>query len=471
MSGALIQNYKEIFDAIHGFISISNYAARIIDSAPFQRLRRLKQLGTCEYVFPTGIGKRFEHSIGTYHLAGAAMKSIMKTKPDEISSYLQSIPELSNYYERTYGNKHVLDDFVCELVKIGGLCHDLGHGPFSHIFDDIFLPNAKKEPSKYDLHEERSGFILAHIVKNDPLLTKMIHDSDIEFIKTLINPTDKHTGFLYQIVSNTLNGADVDKYDYITRDSYALDQKTGFDFRRLVNNITIVENTICYYPENINQEIIKMFQSRYNLHKQFYCHKLVISAQFMIVEIFKLLDDVLKISESVDNVDNFCELTDDYILNSITFLMKPYCKLTDEQTKNVKKAYEILMRLNTHNFYVFVDTFINDDVIDFSMDDFRQLKTFETKYEDDILFYKTKIGFVSGNKKNPLDSLFTYQPSKKYIEGKKQLVKIDRKHFSCLIPEKHQEFIIMIFYRNRNDVEGKAKITAWFKEIVAAKRR
>jgi HD superfamily phosphohydrolase len=452
--------YKRIHDVIHGYIVISNLASSIIDSAEFQRLRKLKQLGTCYFVFPNGIHDRFIHSIGTYHLAGRLMQTIVKrTKPSEIQDYLKSIPELSDYYKRKYnGDIYVLDDYICELVKIAGLCHDLGHGPFSHVFDDAFLPYVKNKLESYDYHEVRSCMLLDIIIKKDPILSKVILDPEIEFIKSLINPDKTKTGFLYQIVSNNLNGLDVDKFDYIIRDSQCLGIKQGFDFSRLVDDVYIVENTICYYPDHILYEVKRMYDSRYSLHKQVYCHKSVISSQIMITEIFKLLDPILNISKSVEDMSLFIKMTDEYILNSINLLLDFGTEHTNKYLDNIKKANELNLRLNKHDLYKLVYSDIFQSKKKLILKDFEDTKELTQYQIDNIIIFDSKIGYVSGSKKNPMDNLYSFGPNKDCPEHERKLVKFDKKKISLLNSDIHQEYIIMIFYKDSHDNKSIEKI-------------
>ena len=105
-----------IYDNIHGYISIDSIACSIIDTPIFQRLRNIHQTGVLYLVFPTATHTRFEHSIGTYHLATQLITNISNKQP-----------ELNITTE------------IIKLVGIAGLCHDLGHLMFSHLFDDYFL--------------------------------------------------------------------------------------------------------------------------------------------------------------------------------------------------------------------------------------------------------------------------------------------------------------------------------------------
>ena len=83
----------------------------------------------------------------------------------------------------------------------------------------------------------------------------------------------------------------------------------------------IIDNNICY-PRQVFHNIKYLFQTRYRLHKEVYTHKVVISYQFMINDIMKLLNEMLNISDSIYDVDDFCKLNDNFILASVDFLMR-----------------------------------------------------------------------------------------------------------------------------------------------------
>jgi HD superfamily phosphohydrolase len=105
-------DFKSFNDSIHGYINLSSLQLSLVDTPQFQRLRQLKQVGTCYFVYPGASHNRFEHSLGVSHLAGELIDRLDKDQPDlEIN-------------ERDKQN-----------LRVAGLCHDLGHGPFSHVFD------------------------------------------------------------------------------------------------------------------------------------------------------------------------------------------------------------------------------------------------------------------------------------------------------------------------------------------------
>lgn len=413
----LITDYKKINDKIHGLISISNIAIQIIDTKYFQRLRNVKQLGTCSFIFPSATHTRFEHSIGVYHLAGRLMQCIMdRTKPQDIEEYLLSVPELRNYFVRTYNGYPLLDKYICELVKIGGLVHDIAHGPFSHSFDDVFLKNKNIQ----NTHETRGGILIEKIIKDNLILSQIIQKPEIDFIKNIINPTDKNKGFLFQVVSNYLNSCDVDKYDYIVRDSTFCGIPVGFDFTRLINDVYIIDNNICYSKQS-SFEIYRMYLSRYQLHHQLYHHKGVISFQLMIVELMTLLDPYIKLSESINDVDSFNKFTDSYILECINFL--------DHNIPNIQKAQEIIDRIQNHKLYKHIETQFSTKQIN------------EPEYNQEYVYHTGCIGFVSGKKKNPLTNIFIYE----YKDNTRISYKIELNDISNIMPSKFQEYYLMKF--------------------------
>ncbi|MDD1766722.1 MAG: HD domain-containing protein, partial [Candidatus Methanomethyliaceae archaeon] len=115
-----------IKDPIHGYVHISNVEKEIIDTLPLQRLRRIRQLVFADLVYPGANHTRFEHSVGVMHLAGILGRSLpIKMSEDNI-----------------------------QRVRLAGLFHDLGHGPFSHTFEQILLKKLNKT------HEDLTPWII-----------------------------------------------------------------------------------------------------------------------------------------------------------------------------------------------------------------------------------------------------------------------------------------------------------------------
>ena len=307
---------KIIFDPIHGYIKLCEKSIKIISTSEFQRLRYIKQVGPCYHVFPGASHNRFEHSLGVAYLSRLTITNIRNNQP-ELNITNQDI----------------------ENVEIAGLCHDLGHGPFSHLFDDHIV-NHCNSVNKH--HEERSCMIL------DYISTKYNINIDLDIIRKMIIPKkylskqDKKR-FLFRIVCNPESGVDVDKFDYIARDTYNIGLKFGFDCSRLVNECRIIGGELCFQSKEI-YNIYEMYHTRYRLHKQVYHHHAVHSIEYMYADILKELNHNLDISNTIDNPEEFCKLTDDYIINLIN------------NQSNIKylKAKMILDRINRRELYKFI---------------------------------------------------------------------------------------------------------------------
>jgi deoxynucleoside triphosphate triphosphohydrolase SAMHD1 len=204
----------------------------VIDTPQFQRLRELKQLGVSYYVYPGATHNRFEHSIGVCHLAGQWMTILKKSQPElEITD----------------------SDIKC--VRLAGLTHDLGHGPFSHLFDGLFIPSI--DPDSTWTHEEASVSMLQSIIDEKRSLD--ISPQELVFIKDLIlgRPSSSYPqaekAFLFDIIANQRNSIDVDKFDYILRDCHNVGMKTPLDPTRypwcdvrLMTFSKVIDNQICF---------------------------------------------------------------------------------------------------------------------------------------------------------------------------------------------------------------------------------
>ncbi|VFQ93167.1 unnamed protein product [Cuscuta campestris] len=109
---------KQVYDNVHGNIYLDPLSLKFVDSEQFQRLRDLKQLGLTFLVYPGAVHSRFEHSIGVYWLASDTIQRLKANQGSELG----------------------IDHFDVQTVKLAGLLHDVGHGPFSHMFEREFLP-------------------------------------------------------------------------------------------------------------------------------------------------------------------------------------------------------------------------------------------------------------------------------------------------------------------------------------------
>jgi deoxynucleoside triphosphate triphosphohydrolase SAMHD1 len=142
---------KTFNDPIHGHIELSRLCISIIDTPQFQRLRDISQLGGVYYVFPGASSRRFEHCIGVSHLARKFTEKLRDEQPELLITST---------------------DILC--VEIAGLCHDLGHGPFSHLYDGKFL-NAINKTNKF-IHEHASIGLLDLLISENSLRAHFTED-------------------------------------------------------------------------------------------------------------------------------------------------------------------------------------------------------------------------------------------------------------------------------------------------------
>ncbi|XP_056277998.1 deoxynucleoside triphosphate triphosphohydrolase SAMHD1-like [Pseudoliparis swirei] len=356
-AGLWFRVLRQVFnDPIHGTVPLHPLLVKIIDTPQFQRLRHLKQLGGCYFVYPGASHNRFEHSIGVAHLAGKLVEALRSSRSDL---------------------KITDRDVLC--VQIAGLCHDLGHGPFSHLFETFIK---KERPEKGWKHEEASLLMFDYMVEHNHLEKMMTNrlelpddhlelPIDLMFIKEMIEgwiPTDEQPlpkgrpdqPFFYDIVNNKRNGIDVDKFDYLARDAHHLGIKSSFDHLRFIHFARVCEvdgrQQICTRHEEV-ENLYDLFHLRYLLHSRAYQHKVSNIIEAMITEAFSKADKHIKIEGSIKG--SVVELL---TLSTAIDDMEAYTKLTDDvfgrilhsSNKKLSEAKKILEKIVTRQHYRFL---------------------------------------------------------------------------------------------------------------------
>ena len=242
----------------------------------------------------------------------------------------------------------------------------------------------------------------------------------------IINPNSKiHKSYIYQIVSNSYNSIDVDKFDYITRDSKMLNINISFNYNRLVENAMVINNIICY-PKKIDVDIVNLFTTRHYLHKKVYSHKGVISSLLLINTLLIKMDKYFKFIDNIDDMDKFIMYTDDYIIN-----MSRFYSLTDDELKHIINKFD-KHELYPMIYYTYLD--ISESITQNIQNDINNDKN--------ILYYENIIGFISGKKNNPLESVWLYKTKNPYSNLENLLQSESNK----LLPQKYQEKFIVLFY-------------------------
>ncbi len=388
---------------LYGFIDITPRMGFIIDTPEFKRLHNLRQLGATYLVYPSANHTRFEHSLGVSHLAKKLLLSLKEKNPD----------------------KNITDDLI-ELVQIAGLIHDIGHGPFSHLYDDYIIGENDME------HEERGMEIFKKMVKEN---TMPFTEHEVNFITSLINPDENAKNYwLYQIVANKYCSIDVDKIDYIQRDSYHLGFGLSEKYQRLITMCDIKEfegNTVLAWPNKLQDEIISLFETRYRLHKKVYCHHTVKSCEYIITD---LLNNII-----YNNNLEFKYLYDDIISFPFTQTIRELKDKLDKRELPKMIGEKIVTVCNNNKD--------KQEDVEARLNEIINMLTIDGVTNRGIM--KCKIGFISGNGENPLKNVV-------YFSKNKQSAYKIQNYSSFMAPKNCQEYIYRIYIDNENDLD-KAK--------------
>ena len=242
------------------------------------------------------------------------------------------------------------------LVRVAGLCHDIGHGPFSHVFDGVFMKRVR--PEWHYHHEQMSIKMLDWLIEDNQL---EVEKSDVVTVKRMIMASEKddhewkvpgrtEKKFLYDIVANGRNSIDVDKFDYLARDVRACGISSAFDHRRLMVFSRVIDDQICFSAKEASN-VYQLFQTRFRLHRQVYTHRAAKAIEYMIADALVEADIAWggDISASVKSAKEFEKLTDS-ILRTI--------ESSDDPHPNAAKSRGIIRRMRRRQLYRFVDEVI-----------------------------------------------------------------------------------------------------------------
>lgn len=240
----MITNKRKIInDPVYGFVTIPNDIVHdLINDPVFQRLRRIKQLGLTNLVYPGALHTRFHHAIGAMHLMTEALH-ILKSKDI------------------------VITDDECNAAIIAILLHDIGHGPFSHALEHSIVKGIH--------HEDISAMLM-------DVLNKKFNGKLSLAIKIFRNNYPKK--FLHQLVSSQL---DMDRLDYLNRDSFFTGVSEGVVSNdRIIKMLNVKNGELVIEAKGI-YSIENFLIARRLMYWQVYLHKTVLSAEKLLVNILK----------------------------------------------------------------------------------------------------------------------------------------------------------------------------------------
>lgn len=298
----------EINDPIHDFIGITNVESKIINSGPYQRLRRIKQLSGGHFVYPTAEHTRFAHCIGVMHLAGRTGRRLLS--------------ELK------------LGDDVLQEVRVAGLLHDLGHGPFSHVFEEALI-----EKKGWN-HEDVTEWLILKSEIGDILETEGISKKRIaDLVRG--RRTDKKDAVVSSIVAGQV---DADKMDYLIRDSFYCGVNYGLvDIQRLIDSLEVSNDYSLHFDIAARGALEAFLVARYEMFLNVYYHKTVRSVEVMLVKLITAADSVLELT-SFETPEEFLTLDDMSLVSMVR-------EIDPNESDDAKEASTMMNLLDSRTLY------------------------------------------------------------------------------------------------------------------------
>ena len=261
-----LERTKVFRDPLYGYITFDyKLISDLIDSKEIQRLRRIRQLSGVCMVFQTAEHSRFTHSLGAYQMANLVITNVMGM--NEISEYEKLV-------------------FLCSA-----LLHDIGHGPYSHAFENVMEKS----------HEDMSvSLILSPLTDVNKILS--INDNLANDIASVIS----HSGKFPLIESLVSSQLDVDRMDYLSRDAYFTGAAYGhIDYFRILRSMLIKDNQVMVRASGVHS-IESYLMSRYHMYFQVYYHPVARSYECILEGIYARLKDLALDNKEIDaSIDSF----------------------------------------------------------------------------------------------------------------------------------------------------------------------
>ena len=291
-----------IKDPIHGYIRISQTERSVIDTEPVQRLKRIRQLAGSEFVYPAANHTRFEHVIGAMHLAG--------TLGDVLPI---GLPRSQR-----------------EQLRLAALLHDIGHGPFSHVFEPLLAKYLGKR------HEDFVPWLIKETDIAERLEAAGL-DTNILGRLAVGKLASRERPYLDQIISG---GVDIDKLDYVVRDSFHTGAGYGFfDVHRLLYAMDVIDKDL-----SIDDSAVATLESfllaRFESFRTIYFHKASRAVQIMMVRALEVARDELHLLD-FDVPEDYLKLDDYKVWTGLKECKKSEKIMKDlEHRRLLKCAYE-----------------------------------------------------------------------------------------------------------------------------------
>ena len=237
-----------IRDPLWNNITLDDLSISLVDTRAFQRLRYVRQLGLAYLVYPGATHTRFEHALGTWHLAGRTL------------DLLRARGALTTAHARE-----------ARIVAAAALLHDIGHYPFSHALEEIGAPH----------HEDVAGALITRGEVAEVLQSGIDTAAPSQVVELI---RGKSSSFLQGLISGSL---DLDKIEYLKRDALMCGVPYGeIDVDRLIHSLTLVDDPVTHRPAmGVSEKGLAALESllfaKYQMYRNVYWHHAVRSATAM----------------------------------------------------------------------------------------------------------------------------------------------------------------------------------------------
>lgn len=319
----------EVRDPIYGLIEYDEREEKLINSSIFQRLRGIKQLALASFVYPGSHHTRFEHSIGTMYLAGKIAKRLK------------------------------LDKEKIKILRLAGLLHDIGHGPFSHVSEQIMEEYVDK--TLLDKYKAQNAHELMSIllIQKDKEIGNILSEGERDKIVRILQKQKKRN-IEKDIISGPL---DVDKFDYLLRDSYFAGVKYGiFGLDKVIESLTPIEISREEIQVGISEGgvsvIEQMLLAKYHMNTQVYQHRIRRITDAMLIQGIKCalkevkeIKGLYKYEDTNDFLKNYIKYDDKKLVDTILSNAQEIAKVYFEKIKTRKLLKEVFsVEINDTNF-------------------------------------------------------------------------------------------------------------------------
>lgn len=302
-------------DPIHGYIAYTGRQhvpdgetseADIIQHPWVQRLRYIHQLQTAWWVFPTAEHTRFQHVLGAMHLASRSIDRLYDSLVHACRKQGQSVPS---------------QGYVETLVRMAGLLHDVGHGPFGHFLDDHFLSpfGLTHETLGAQIIQSQLGSLLANLRQNPNSRMQESERLDPAQVAWLIqrpksNAADEGPMWL-RFLRSLLSGIyTIDNMDFVLRDAYMTGYSTmSFDMERLLHYSFFSEQGLTIHDRGLNA-LLRFMAARSELFRAVYFHREVRAIDLQLTDLFAESKDLLFAGNPAENLDAYLDFTEASLL-------------------------------------------------------------------------------------------------------------------------------------------------------------